>query len=754
MKTRKLLSTLLAILMLTGIFSVGASALTSDSLAKTDVYVAGTLISEGYYLVEDGGITAENASASDYNVKFTPATESANAKLTFNNAKNIYQTVEIDDIRSVVLSGGALDVELLGENTLTNGDAAFASMGDISFIGSGSISYNGEGDVSYLVYTSSNITVGDYVKINLSPSEESNACGFLAVGTVTIKENADVNMKITGAGIYSEGGLTVCDNAKFTVDSSEIGHLAAEIYGDVTISGNAAVSLSTTREIYPHKAGDNDNFALRIRRKADLTVSDNATLNAFSGGGEQSVGICTEGSITVSGDAKLNASSGNTSRATLGIFIDYSNKDAVLTVKDNAQVTAKSGNIKGGDDCYPYNNGFASGGIEATNVTVSGNAKLTGIGGSATELDDGSVQNDCGGIYVAEQLIIEDSAVVKGVGGTANDISNGLHAHSIDISGDAKLEGISERSGGSSIAVASSLLNAQDDSAIIGKGSTSVTAASCGVSANSLTVTDNVTVDATASDGNTSFGIYTHQATFSANTEINAKSVDAKVTSIGIYSEVFSATDNVVINATGGNAEYTYGIATEQSEISGNTVITAHAGDGTARAIGFYMYSSGTVNGNAKLTVTAGKATKEYSAGIYSNGNVNIGGNAQVITTADAAEKSFGLAARTLTVASEAYIEAIGEKSAFYSENEINLEGCADPFIAVSDGTNSENATAWDGTSALGGENSEYKYVLIAPEAPAEPEPELSFFEQLLADISAFFTTVIAFLSSLFSFGG
>ena len=262
---------------------------------------------------------------------------------------------------------------------------------------------------------------------------------------------------------------------------------------------------------------------------------------------------------------------------------------------------------------------------------------VIGIGGSATELDDGSVQNDCGGIYVAEQLIIEDSAVVKGVGGTANDISNGLHAHSIDISGKAKLEGISERSGGSSIAVASSLLNAQDDSAIIGKGSTSVTAASCGVSADSLTVTDNVTVDATASDGNTSFGIYTQQATFSANTEINAKSVDAKATSIGIYSEVFSATDNVVINATGGNAEYTYGIATEQSEISGNAVITAHAGDGTARAIGFYMYSFGTVNGNAKLTVTAGKATKEYSAGIYSNGNVNIGGNAQVITTADAA---------------------------------------------------------------------------------------------------------------------
>lgn len=144
----KILSVLLIITVILGVTAIGVSADDSNTLSETEFYVAGTLISNGYYLVADGGITAENATAENYNVKFSPATTSANAKLTLNNAKELSKTIDFDGINAVVISGGNLDVELIGENTITGGSYAFAAIGDINFLGSGSISsvsYNSDG---------------------------------------------------------------------------------------------------------------------------------------------------------------------------------------------------------------------------------------------------------------------------------------------------------------------------------------------------------------------------------------------------------------------------------------------------------------------------------------------------------------------------------------------------------------------------------------------------------------------------------
>ena len=46
------------------------------------------------------------------------------------------------------------------------------------------------------------------------------------------------------------------------------------------------------------------------------------------------------------------------------------------------------------------------------------------------------------------------------------------------------------------------------------------------------------------------------------------------------------------------------------------------------------------------------------------------------------------------------------------------------------------------------------KAIENAIEAPEEPEPELNFFEQLIADIVSFFNSIIEFFSSFFSFLG
>lgn len=745
----KILSVLLVIAVILGVTAIGASADESDILSGTEFYVAGTLLSEGYYLVADGGITAENATTGNYNVKFTPATASANAKLTLNNAKELSKSIDFDGINAVVISGGNLDVELIGENTITGGYYAFAAIGDINLLGSGRISFTNDEESGYFAVSASSISVGNSVQINLNTPELQLIHGFITEnGTVTIKDNASVNMKITGTGVYS-AGLTVSDNARLTVDSAEISHLAAEIYGDIEISDNAVVNLSTSRKIFGYDVGDVDNYALKAEN-GSITICDNAQLNANAGDGEQSIAVYSDNSITVCNEAKLNAKSGNTSRATIGIFIDYSNKDAALIISDNARVTAESGEIRGGDDCYPYSS-CAAAGIETNDIYISGTATLIGIGGNATELDDGSVQDDSVGICVNDRIDIDGEASIKGIGGTAEGGSCGILAQGIFMKSgcDAKLEGVSDRSNGSSVGIECSVFII-DGGEIIGTGNSSVSSASCGIHTEVISVSDGI-IEASASSGNTSFGLYSEAtADFSGNVSVVLKSADAKVISCGLYSESFSAEQDVNIKAIGGEAEYAYGLAVTEAAVTGNTVIDALAGNGVARSAGIYMYNSSTINGNSKLTATAGKATEEYSAGIYSDGGVAIGGNAQIIATADTSTQSYGLAIGNLAVSSNAYVEAVGEKSAIYTVNEVNPEGYTTPYIIVSTDTNAENATEWDGTSALGGQSSYYKYVLIAPESPEEPE--LSFFEKLIADITAFFNSIIKFFASLFSF--
>ena len=266
MKTKKFLSVALAILMLIGTFAVGASALDSDEITETDFYVAGTHISEGYYLVADGGITNENASASNYNVKFAPATANANARLTFNNAKNLSKLIEIDNGTALVAAGGKLDVELIGENSFIGGYAAFYCADDINFIGDGSISYTTkqEDNVSFFVASAYDITVGDKAQINVSIPDNIITVAFLTLeGSVIIKDNAKVNIKNTGVGIMSPG-LTVSDNAEVTVNCGRrYGGAIEVINGDVSISGNAVVNVSTTRDA-GYDVSDDTIYALSI----------------------------------------------------------------------------------------------------------------------------------------------------------------------------------------------------------------------------------------------------------------------------------------------------------------------------------------------------------------------------------------------------------------------------------------------------------------------------------------------------------
>ena len=220
---------------------------------------------------------------------------------------------------------------------------------------------------------------------------------------------------------------------------------------------------------------------------------------------------------------------------------------------------------------------------------------------------------------VNDRIDIDGEASIKGIGGTAEGNSCGILAQGIFMKSGcgAKLEGISDRSNGSSVGIECSVF-IMDGGEVIGTGNTSVSSASCGIHIEGISVSDG---RIEASSGNTSFGLYSEStADFSGNASVALKSADAKVTSCGLYSESFSAEQDVNIKAIGGDAEYAYGVAVTEAAVTGNTVIDALAGNGVARSAGIYIYNSSTVNGNSKLMATAGKASEFTPTAVLQSG--------------------------------------------------------------------------------------------------------------------------------------
>ena len=714
MKTKKFLSVALAILMLIGTFAVGASALDSDEITETDFYVAGTHISEGYYLVADGGITNENASASNYNVKFAPATANANARLTFNNAKNLSKLIEIDNGTALVAAGGKLDVELIGENSFIGGYAAFYCADDINFIGDGSISYTTkqEDNVSFFVASAYDITVGDKAQINVSIPDNIITVAFLTLeGSVIIKDNAKVNIKNTGVGIMSPG-LTVSDNAEVTVNCGRrYGGAIEVINGDVSISGNAVVNVSTTRDA-GYDVSDDTIYALSIEN-GNLSVSDNAKLNANAGAGYQSYGI----------------------------YMESDDKDISLTVSDQAfvkGVTGKSENCSAGVYC-------------GGNIAVCGESKLEGRGGSFASFDDGNGSDKCFGVYAEKLLKTEYYGYVYAVGGMADSLSCGVTAENIEIGG---INGISAKaynvSNGTSAGIISrNNLEMSEHSYINSYAGKSSNGYSEGIKTVNLTLKDGAYIMATGDLAENSIGIHVEKnAVLSGDVIIDAGSCDATTASVGFFSENFKATDSVCVTADSNDANQTFAFDVKTADISGSVEIRGESGSGDGSSIGVFLNDSTTIGENCIITGNAASSSKDspMTAGVYSEGVLTVAGNASV---SGESVFHYGIAAKELAVSENAILEAEGGKQAIYCQK-FALNGHENSKITVVRSDISEQKIDWDGSSPLGSLDSFYSYVSISQ---AEPEPELNFFEQIIASIVEFFNKIALFFSSIFSFG-
>ncbi len=716
MKTKKIFSVLLAVLMFTGVFSVGAAAsyIDSDNLGESDVYVGPDLITAGYYLInERGNITTDGADETNYNVRFTPATETSDAVLTLNNAalsKSV--TFDGEGNHANVLSGGNLVVELIGENS-SYAVFGFASKGSVTFTGSGKLTFNSATfeNENYIVYSPAEIIIEDSAKI---VGGVTASCGFFTISSLTIKDDAEVSLPNISYGIYCNG-LTVSDNAKLSVMMDQFG---VDSYNSVTISGNAVVNISA----FSTAINGNDAFGLYVRT-GDLIVSDNAVLNVSSPNGKTTKGIVVAGNIVASGDAKINAFSGNSISRTIAVYQGPGKDDySALIIKDNAQLTANSGEIKEGADYYPEGNSGSNNAVAAENIEISGNGKLLASCGAVRNIEGDNIAGSVMAIFISEDLTVSDNGYISAATQQNESAAAAIYGKNISLYNEAVVDAETKDCLGDANGIVSESLAIYNEAKINVKSGGSISHNSIALKIESLNANDDSVITASASNGENSAGIYALQAAFEENATITARSGDGDE-SDGILATKIIAGENTVINAVAGDGqEGSYGIHTNEADFSGASQVTAVAGEAKGISAGFFAENNLTTSDDAVLNATGGKS-ENYSIGAYSEGYLNATGNSQLNAKADLSNpeySSFGIAAVIIAFRDTATVESFGETTAIYSMNDIAL-GYDSPYIIVSEDTNPENAVEWDGENSLVSysENGEiiesiYKYVSIS----------------------------------------
>ena len=163
------------------------------------------------------------------------------------------------------------------------------------------------------------------------------------------------------------------------------------------------------------------------------------------------------------------------------------------------------------------------------------------------------------------------------------------------------------------------------------------------------------------------------------NNTITAASATDDSFGILVLDKKLTVTGDGALAVTAGDAEYSCAISTDTMTMESGTV-----------------------------TATAGKGSDE-SEGVYSNGFTMEGGS--LTATGGESAASWGIGGRFAVTGGT--VTAIGQTLGYY--NVPDLSGYTDPAVTVNTAATAEGATAWNGTDALGGEDSTFKYVKIAP---------------------------------------
>ena len=180
---------------------------------------------------------------------------------------------------------------------------------------------------------------------------------------------------------------------------------------------------------------------------------------------------------------------------------------------------------------------------------------------------------------------------------------------------------------------------------------------------------------------------------------------------------------SIGISVTGDPSDITtaYGIVSGSGTVSiaGASVdidICGCSKDANSRAIGICSNSDMMISSTSTVAVDIGGGSN--SMGIVANEKAVISGNADVGVSAIGTVSGLGINSPSIKISDEAVLEAAGSAKALSSAPDISGMALATAYVNTS--VSAEGRYAWNGSSALGGDGSSFRYVRLPGETVYE----------------------------------
>ena len=494
----------------------------------------------------------------------------------------------------------------------------------------------GESESSYGIYSSSRgITISGG-----TVTAEGATQAVRTTGTVTVAPEEDQQIAVTAG--ESETGAQELSDSPFTETTSITSLISSAKYfhsiaGEAEAPGPDPDPDPDTPDpnIYVGGVGlygDKDTTAYALTDGNGAVTTTGATADNYT--------IMWDGeTLTLSG-ADIQGAYGfryNTASASAAIYRTGGLEIALL----GANTVSNPGGETNNYGIYVYGD-----------LTISGSGSLAASGGQGTAgsygiytdwggvtVSGGTVETTAGdaayysyGIYAFNGDVTVTDGTVNAAGGAA-DLSYGINADNVTISGDGKVTatgGAAEHSCGidaSAIDISGGTVNATGGpaSADVGASSEGISAYAAAISGGTVTATGGTATGSFAG----SCGIYFEGKATISGGEVTAEggtasagSTGDSAASYGIYASVITISDGTV-TATGGPATGSYagscGISVYGSiDISGGTV-TADGGTATgsyAESCGIYFEEKATISGGEVTAEGATQAVRSFTGSV------------------------------------------------------------------------------------------------------------------------------------------
>ena len=359
----------------------------------TTLTVGGTNVQSGGYwkTAESGTLTAEGASADNYNVHYD-----GNGTLTLNNA-TINGTDTTGYVGAGIYAVGDLTIVLEGTNTVTGADAG----------------NNGSNSIR-VDYGNLTIQGGGSLTAQGAETSSGSSYGIFVIGSFTQQSGSVTAIGGDVSGSYNSTGLYVSDG---TVTAQD---------GTLTATGGDTSGRS---------------YGISMLSPSSVTVGS-AAVTATGGTGNYSYGLyvnpsppSVSPSVTLSGSGSLTARSGSATSEAGGIYFYniYNNSGGSVTVGDNSTLLANSVILydksytekplapTGDGSWLIYGQSDQTSAVGGTytleeNITIPSGAVVTIPAGSTLTVPQGKTLTVNGTLNIANQSSLTGSGSLAGSG--------------------------------------------------------------------------------------------------------------------------------------------------------------------------------------------------------------------------------------------------------------------------------------------------------------------------------------------------